>query len=31
VEELGALKQDNKEQLLKLADAMADKLVADFG
>ena len=29
VEELGALKQDNKEQLLKLADAMADKLVAE--
>jgi flavorubredoxin len=30
VEELGALKKDNKEQLLKLADAMADKLLADF-
>src|SRR5690606_22650156 len=27
VEELGALKKDNKEQLLKLADAMADKLL----
>jgi flavorubredoxin len=30
VEELGALKKDNKEHLLKLADAMADKLLADF-
>jgi flavorubredoxin len=30
VEELGALKKDNKEQLLKMADAMADKLVTDF-
>jgi len=30
VEELGALKKDNKEQLLKLADAMAEKLLADF-
>jgi flavorubredoxin len=29
IEELGALKKENREQLLKLADAMADKLLAD--
>ena len=29
IEEKGALKTDNKEELLKLADAMADKLLAE--
>lgn len=29
IEEKGALKPDNKEELLKLADAMADKLLAE--